>query len=183
MAGKKIDEVMGQVVSMGVGPKRKRRRMKIRFLKKAGKMGGRGPGNGTGSGNGTGPGKAMEGKESKAQGTLNRLAEVKSLLGLTESPEPPMDGSMEDWEKWAKEVLPKEKEEAKKAPKGVLKKHCAECSVECMQKNIRHFYHVRGDEIPRAVATSYSILRKSCGTPEDAPQMTPKQIVGKAKKD
>lgn len=115
------------------------------------------------------------------KGTRVLLDELKGVLGLVESPAPPMDGSLEDWEEWAKTVLPSEKEEAK-APKGVLKKHCSECSVECMQKNIRHFYHVRGDEIPRAVATSYSILRKSCGTPDDAPKMTPKEIVAKASK-
>lgn len=114
--------------------------------------------------------------------TRGMLAELKGVLGLTESPEPPMDGSLDDWMKWAREVLPSEKEEAKKAPKGVLKKHCTDCSVECMQKNIRHFYHVRGDEIDRAVATSYSILRKACGVSDDAPQMTPKEIVAKGSK-
>lgn len=175
-------------------PRRPRRR---RFWRKPA-SGGRGPGQGTGPGRAVGrPGLGRElgvcpmtKEDMMGTGKVGPLlSELRQVLGLEESPAAPVSGSLEDWEKWAKEVLSKESgevEEAKKkgkkkVPKGVLKKHCEQCSVECMQKNIRHFYHVRGDDIPRAVATSYSILRKACGIPKETPQLTPKEIVAQGK--
>lgn len=61
------------------------------------------------------------------------------------------------------------------------------CSKEAFETNIRYFYKVKSKEwegskeekLRRAVAASYSALRRACGIPNDAPNMTPKEILSR----
>ena len=61
------------------------------------------------------------------------------------------------------------------------------CSKDAFETNIRYFYKVKSKEwqgskeekLRRAVAASYSALRRACGIPNDAPNMTPKEILSR----
>jgi len=107
---------------------------------------------------------------------------------MVESSDPaaPEDGELDDWEKWAEELFKRwkkssEKAEAKEKPP-VIKKYCKRCSLDCFQKNIRHFVHISEMEPRQAVAASYATLRRACGVGKDQPRMTPKEIVAKGGK-
>jgi hypothetical protein len=114
------------------------------------------------------------------------VSELRRLMGMPENSlaetDGPAEGDLKAWEAWSEKTVGAELDEAKKKKpsRPVIKKHCEACSLKCFQENIRHFYHVSDMDTKQAVAASYSILRKACGTPKDAPQMTPKEIVGKS---
>lgn len=91
----------------------------------------------------------------------------------------PMDGDLDDWEEWANGILDDEDDEVEEARNKVpIPAHYVKtCSLRAFQQNIRYFVHKKKAEPKQAVAASYTILRKHCGVPKDAPRMTPKQIV------
>ena len=107
------------------------------------------------------------------------LEGIREILGpvLSQVNNPPWDGSFEEWVEWADTSL----EEAEdKLPKHYQKS----CSMDDFKKNIRYFYKVKGkewegskkDKLQRAVAASYSVLKRSCGVKSDK-RMKPSEIV------
>lgn len=73
---------------------------------------------------------------------------------------------------------------SKKAGMKVPQHYQKTCSMDSFYKNVQYFYRVKGKEwegskkekLQRAIAASYSVLKKSCGVTSDK-RMTPSEIV------